>query len=474
MSHLVVLLHGLNGSPSELFYLKERLEATFESGIVVEIPDCNYNKTTDGILQGSNRLLQWLQEYLNDKKFEWISFIGHSLGGIYARALVGLMHQGKMLPDRLRPANFITLATPHLGARQHVMIKEEWHRAIVTRYFGQTVLELTVTDFDHENSFMYSLTESFYMKPLELFPQLIAYSNTKLDFTVNFETGAIRRRPFPHRTNQRIVYDDELEIIEDPKGIEDKIHAKLSKLHWQRYAVIPYRPFLAHTDIIVRQQYGDERYGEHIAQHLCERFVIKPNPKHIVVVIPGEDSNDSIPLVDQIKGYCSEVLLIRCNDGYWEQGVRACSDRLLQALFSSIPKRENHTVTFVSVSSGGILFMNIVDQLEKNTSWKLAHTINIDVPILPIASQAGIECDERAWQALECFSQKHLISFQTIETELESSCLCKLSDCKLERQDHPALSIEWSKCEARSLEELVDYLSERKLLQKMNINSFIS
>jgi hypothetical protein len=255
-----------------------------------------------------------------------------------------------------------------------------------------------------------------------------------------------------------------LEIIEDPKGIEDRIHVKLSKLHWQRYAVIPFRPFLAHTDIIVRQQYGDERYGEHVANHLCERFVIKPNPKNIVVVIPGEDSNNVLSLVEQLNGYSSEVLLVQCNDGFWEQGVRRCSERLLQFLFSSIPKQEHHTVTFINVASGGMLFMNIIDQLEQKTKWKLANTIHIDVPILPISSQDCVECEEGAWQALGGFQQKHLICHETIESELESSCLCVPLDSKMELENHPALSIDWSKFKANTMEELVDYLTERKLL----------
>ncbi len=59
----------------------------------------------------------------------FISVIGHSLGGIYGRCLIGLMmEEGLFNPDVPRPIiplNYISLATPHLGSRSHGKILGE-------------------------------------------------------------------------------------------------------------------------------------------------------------------------------------------------------------------------------------------------------------------------------------------------------------------------------------------------------------
>ncbi|KAJ3346039.1 hypothetical protein HDU91_007155, partial [Kappamyces sp. JEL0680] len=88
--HLVVLIHGLEGNPEELFYIKKQLELQAEKQnkeqIKVIVPACNYRKTKDGVLVGAMRLYDCLlaeRALLAKDSLKKLSLIGHSLGGIY-------------------------------------------------------------------------------------------------------------------------------------------------------------------------------------------------------------------------------------------------------------------------------------------------------------------------------------------------------------------------------------------------------
>jgi hypothetical protein len=90
--HLVVLVHGLNGSPSELNFILKELTAQHPEALV-KIPHCNYGRTGDGILQGSQRLFEWILNEMTKNEITHLSFIAHSLGGIYARGCIGNLYE---------------------------------------------------------------------------------------------------------------------------------------------------------------------------------------------------------------------------------------------------------------------------------------------------------------------------------------------------------------------------------------------
>jgi hypothetical protein len=51
------------------------------------------------------------------KRVTQLSFIGYSLGGLICRYAVGILHaEGWFEQSGIEPTNFITVATPHLGA----------------------------------------------------------------------------------------------------------------------------------------------------------------------------------------------------------------------------------------------------------------------------------------------------------------------------------------------------------------------
>jgi triacylglycerol esterase/lipase EstA (alpha/beta hydrolase family) len=100
------------------------------------------HKTYDGIRAGGDRLVAECESVLFQfPSISSISLVGHSLGGMYARYIVGRLlergwlaqpdvaasaastapassSQGELRPRRLHASHFVTLATPHLGAQQ--------------------------------------------------------------------------------------------------------------------------------------------------------------------------------------------------------------------------------------------------------------------------------------------------------------------------------------------------------------------
>ena len=286
--HLVVLTHGLAGSPDELYFIQKTLIKHYEAepDLVFKIPCCNHRRTSDGIMNGAARLFEWIRKQTSECKYDRISFISHSLGGIYARCAAKLLYDNGLIPSKLKPVNFITLATPHLGSQQHVYLYHSIHAFIVSKFIGQTVLELTMTDSqDPKTTLMNRLCHKDYLIPLEMFDKLVAYSNVDSDFTVNYKTGGIHTSKFRHDDNLTfesnelpVIVKDE-RLVEERTGescIEHEMCQALDKLPWIRFAVFPKRAMKAHTDIIVRNELTDAKYGQKVVEHVTNQF---SNPK---------------------------------------------------------------------------------------------------------------------------------------------------------------------------------------------------
>ena len=120
--HLVVLIHGLEGFNTDFQYLACKLRERFSGRVKTLSPDCNHGRTGDGIMNGAKRILECIEIEIKKSSVVYLSLIGHSLGGLYARCVAGLLNQKGLFQSRLIPLNFITLATPHLGSREHTKI----------------------------------------------------------------------------------------------------------------------------------------------------------------------------------------------------------------------------------------------------------------------------------------------------------------------------------------------------------------
>ena len=211
--HLVVLVHGWLGNELEMNSIQQALEAEIEklktekdenpeasnkkllgddTMFVFHSCTCNAEKgkTTDGIEAGGSRVAEEVnqlierlletdsQEDSSDdegrEKTLTLSFIGNSLGGLYARACVANINWN--LPDgsRVIPNVFCTTATPHLGKRglTYLPLPRFAEEGIghALRPTGQDLFGIT-------NIIERLATDPKYINPLQQFSKRIAYAN---------------------------------------------------------------------------------------------------------------------------------------------------------------------------------------------------------------------------------------------------------------------------------------------------------
>ena len=206
--HLVVLVHGWLGSPAEMMSIQQALEEEIRKGsvedeseeepqverkiakdtcVLVHSAECNDGKTSDGVTAGGLRVAeevnQLVQEILgideedgevtNDVEIS-LSFIGNSLGGLYARSAVADVQWDLPNGKKLIPNCFCTTATPHLGKRGLTYVP-------IPRFAEQGIgyaLQPTGQDLFGLNKVIEDLgTQAKYINPLKAFNKRIAYAN---------------------------------------------------------------------------------------------------------------------------------------------------------------------------------------------------------------------------------------------------------------------------------------------------------
>ena len=93
-SRLVVLQHGLYGGAVNLAVLQDALAALGGDDVLVHSAEANQGRTRDGVVAGGRRLAQEVRDIVKSSGpgLRTISFVGNSLGGIYARYAVGVLH----------------------------------------------------------------------------------------------------------------------------------------------------------------------------------------------------------------------------------------------------------------------------------------------------------------------------------------------------------------------------------------------
>ncbi|CAM0912831.1 unnamed protein product [Alopecurus aequalis] len=232
--HLLILVHGIMASPSDWTYGEAVLKKRLGGNFVIYASSSNiYVKTFDGIDVAGRRLAKEVLDVVQKMDgLRKISFIAHSLGGLFARYAISILYSLKekemgssssVMPTiggseisghtpglgviaGLEPINFITLATPHLGVRgknqlpflQGLSILEKLAAPLAPFIVGRTGAQLFLTDGEPSKPPLLLLMTSdhddtMFISALAAFKNRILYANVSYDHMVGWKTSSIRR-----------------------------------------------------------------------------------------------------------------------------------------------------------------------------------------------------------------------------------------------------------------------------------------
>lgn len=232
--HLLVLVHGIMASPSDWIYVEAELKKRLGRNFLIYASSCNtYTKTFTGIEGAGKRLADEVKQVVKKTEgLKRISFLAHSLGGLFARYAIAVLYTPHRLssgkPDDptsskvensqtecssrlgmiagLEPMNFITLATPHLGVRGRkqlpflfgVPILEKLAPPLAPIIVGRTGSQLFLTDGKPEKPPLLlrmasDCEDGKFISALGTFRCRILYANVSYDHMVGWRTSSIRR-----------------------------------------------------------------------------------------------------------------------------------------------------------------------------------------------------------------------------------------------------------------------------------------
>jgi pimeloyl-ACP methyl ester carboxylesterase len=204
-AHLVVLVHGLRGSSRDLATLVAALRLS-DSGILTLSVGVNEGRTTDGVLAGADRVAADVSATVAaNPSLRRISFVGNSLGGLYAReAACRLRSSPSALlgGDRiagLEPEAFVTIASPHLGVRHLFWVPAALH-ALVPLFAGNSGSDLFL-----RTEVLVQMTSERHIRALGAFRRRVAYANAAGDLLVPAYTAAIESEGDGHDLRERLM-----------------------------------------------------------------------------------------------------------------------------------------------------------------------------------------------------------------------------------------------------------------------------
>ncbi|KKY21590.1 putative lipase serine [Phaeomoniella chlamydospora] len=192
----------LKCNPDHLKYLSETLQNHYGKDKLVTL-NCKSNAgnfTYDGIDVGAERAVKEIRAFskkLNEdgQPITKFSIVGYSLGGLLARYVIGCLdHDGFF--QSIKPVNFTTFATPHLGTRTPLTL---W-TSHVFNTFGPKIVsasgqQLFVMDEfrDTKMPLLEIMTDpdSIFMRALAKFEVKTIYANILNDRLAHFYTTAI-------------------------------------------------------------------------------------------------------------------------------------------------------------------------------------------------------------------------------------------------------------------------------------------
>lgn len=196
IKHLVILTHGLHSNVSaDLSYLMEEIyksQANFPNEIlIVDGYFDNVCETEKGVRYLGTRLADYIIDNLYDADVKKISFVGHSLGGLVQTFAIGnLAARYPWFFDKVKPVNFITIASPMLG----IVTDNPAYINLLLSFgvVGRTGKDLNLdVDLPDEKPLLYSLSGEFIRSILRKFERRTIYANAVNDGIVPLYTSGL-------------------------------------------------------------------------------------------------------------------------------------------------------------------------------------------------------------------------------------------------------------------------------------------
>ncbi|XP_056685267.1 uncharacterized protein [Spinacia oleracea] len=225
--HLLVLVHGIMASPSDWIYFEAELKKRLGRNFLIYASSSNtFTKTFGGIDGAGKRLAEEVRQIVHKTgSLKKISFLAHSLGGLFARYAVSVLYTPKNSGDGdmgdtsktghstkqgviagLEPINFITLASPHLGVRGRNQLPfllgspllEKLAPSFASIFVGRTGSQLFLTDGKPNRpplllKMATDCEDGKFISSLGAFKCRIIYANVSFDHMVGWRTSSIRR-----------------------------------------------------------------------------------------------------------------------------------------------------------------------------------------------------------------------------------------------------------------------------------------
>ncbi|KAJ7524792.1 hypothetical protein O6H91_17G022200 [Diphasiastrum complanatum] len=252
--HLLVLVHGILASSSDWKYVERELKKHLGIKYLIYVSSINtYLHTLNGVDVGGRRLADEIYQVVEkNKSLKKISFLCHSLGGLFARYAIALLFkeevkaryksQGHLKSTGmtsgqvctvagLEPVNFITLATPHLGVRGKkqlpfllgVPVLEKIAVPLAPLIVGRTGRQLFLMDGKASDPplllrMVSDCEEGRFLSALGSFQLRVVYANVSYDHWVGWRTSSIRREtelPKPPRHSLK-GYKHVMSVVDYP------------------------------------------------------------------------------------------------------------------------------------------------------------------------------------------------------------------------------------------------------------------
>ncbi|XP_021766105.1 uncharacterized protein LOC110730590 isoform X2 [Chenopodium quinoa] len=225
--HLLVLVHGIMASPSDWTYFEAELKKRLGRNFLIYASSSNtFTKTFGGIDGAGKRLAEEVRQIVHrTESLKKISFLAHSLGGLFARYAVAVLYTPNNLGDGdlndasiagrstkhglvagLEPINFITLASPHLGVRGRNQLPfllglhflEKLAPSFASVFVGRTGSQLFLTDGKPNRpplllKMATDCEDCKFISALGAFKCRILYANVSFDHMVGWRTSSVRR-----------------------------------------------------------------------------------------------------------------------------------------------------------------------------------------------------------------------------------------------------------------------------------------